>query len=290
VPLPSGGDPNPGLALDYNRYQSYANASFQQEQLVMLRQKCPRHFVTTNNVGLPVDYIDMHELYKNLDFVAFDNYPSFFEMLMHEQMKSGSLPPGAISATTAMGHDFARCVKGGKPFMIMEEQSGKAGQRSFSPQPEKGQVRLWTYQAIAHGAMGVNYFRWDTATFGAEEYWHGVMNHDRSAAYEEIKQTSEELKALGPEVLNSRYPAEAALIFDYDCSWALQIQPGHFGLSYIPQVTAWYGAITASHSGIDVIQPGADLSAYKTVFAPVAYVLSEARPRIRTLCKRVVCL
>ena len=164
VPLPSGGDPNPGLALDYNRYQSYANASFQEEQLVMLRQKCPRHFVTTNNVGLPVDYIDMHELYKNLDFVAFDNYPSFFEMLMHEQMKSGSLPPGAISATTAMGHDFARCVKRGKPFMIMEEQSGKAGQRSFSPQPEKGQVRLWTYQAIPT-ALWDELFPLATATF-----------------------------------------------------------------------------------------------------------------------------
>jgi beta-galactosidase len=277
VPLPSGGDPNPGLALDYNRYQSYANASFQQEQLVMLRQKCPKHFVTTNNVGLPVDYIDMHELYKNLDFVAFDNYPSFFEMLMQEQMK-GPMPPGAISATTAMGHDFARCVKN-KPFIIMEEQSGKAGQRSFSAQPEKGQVRLWTYQAIAHGAMGVNYFRWDTATFGAEEYWHGVLNHDRSKspAFDEIKQTVKELKALGPEVLHSQYPAEIALIFDYDCSWALQIQPGHSGLSYVPQITTWYAAIAASHSSIDVIQPGADLAAYKIVFAPLAYVLSEAQ-------------
>jgi beta-galactosidase len=283
VPLPSGGDPNPGLALDYNRYQSYANASFQEQQLVMLRQKCPKHFVTTNNVGPPVDYIDMRELYRNLDFVAFDNYPGFFEMLLHEQ-KSGGFPAGAINTTIAMMHDFARCVKGGKPFMIMEEQSGKAGQKSFSPQPEKGKVRLWTYQAIAHGAMGVNYFRWDTATFGAEEYWHGVLNHDRSKspAFDEIKQTVKELKALGPEVLNSRYPAEAALIFDYDCDWALQIQPGHFGLSYMPQVTAWYGAITPSHSGIDVIQPGTDLSTYKIVFAPVAYVLSEAQAtRIR---------
>jgi beta-galactosidase len=283
VPLPSGGDPNPGLALDYDRYQSYANVSFQDEQLVMLRQKCPKHFVTTNNVGPPVDYIDMRELYRNLDFVAFDNYPGFFEMLLQEQ-KSGPVPAGAIATTIAMMHDFARCVKGGKPFMIMEEQSGKAGQRSFSPQPEKGQVRLWTYQAVAHGAMGVNYFRWDTATFGAEEYWHGVLNHDRSKspAFEEIKQTLKELKALGSEALNSSYPAEAALIFDYDCAWALQIQPGHFGLSYMPQVTSWYGAITASHSGLDVIQPGADLAAYKIVFAPVAYVLSEAQAaRIR---------
>jgi beta-galactosidase len=283
VPLPSGGDPNPGLALDYNRYQSYANASFLEEQLVMLRQKCPKHFVTTNNLGPPVDYIDVRELYKNLDFAAFDNYPGFVEMLLSEQ-KSGPIPAGAVTTTIAMMHDYARCVKGGKPFMIMEEQSGKAGQKSFSPQPDKGKVRLWTYQAIAHGAMGVNYFRWDTATFGAEEYWHGVLNHDRSKspAYDEIKQTVKELKALGPEILNSRYPAEAALIFDYDCDWALQIQPGHAGLSYIPQVTTWYGAVSARHSGVDVIQPGADLSPYKIVFAPVAYVLSEAQAtRIR---------
>ena len=78
VPLPSGGDPNPGLALDYDRYQSYANVSFQQEQLDMLRKVCPRHFVTTNNVGPPLDTIDLRSLYANLDFVAFDNYPELF--------------------------------------------------------------------------------------------------------------------------------------------------------------------------------------------------------------------
>src|SRR5216683_708646 len=281
VPLLSGGDPNPGLALDYDRYQSYANVSFTEEQLTMLRQMCPTHFVTTNNVGL-IDTIDMRDLYAKLDFAAFDNYPGFFDMLMAQEGKSPS--PDGIATTISLGHDLARSVKGGEPFMIMEEQSGKAGQRTFAPQPESGQVRLWTYQAVAHGAMGVNYFRWDTATFGAEEYWHGVLNHDRSKspAYDEIKQTVKELKGLGPKVLNSGYPAEAALIFDYDCGWALQIQPGHHGLSYMPQVTAWYGAITASHSGIDVIQPGADLAAYKIVFAPVAYVLSEAQAaRIR---------
>ena len=229
MPLPSGGDPNPGLALDYDRYQSYANASFLEEQLAVLRKTCPRHFVTTNNVGPPLDTIDLRELYKKLDFVSFDNYPEFFEMLLYEQ-KTGPVSSDAIPTAVALGHDFARSVKGGKPYLIMEEQSGKAGQRTFSPQPEKGQVRLWTYQAIAHGAMGVNYFRWDTANFGAEEYWHGILNHDRSksAGYEEIKQTLGELKALGPEVLYSRYAAETALVFDYDCDWALKIKPGHY--------------------------------------------------------------
>lgn len=275
VPLLSGGEPNPGLALDYDRYQSYANISFAQEQLTMLRQMCPTHFVTTNNVGAPLDTIDMRGLYSKLDFAAFDNYPGFFDMLGAQQGKPAA--PGSVSPVIALGHDFARSVKGGEPFMIMEEQSGKAGQSTFSPQPERGQVRLWTYQAIAHGAMGVNYFRWDTANFGAEEYWHGILNHDRSKspAYEEIRQTVKELKALGSEVLYSQYAAQTALIFDYDCSWAVRIQPGHYALSYMNQITTWYGAISSNHCGIDVVAPDADLSPYKVVFAPLAYVISE---------------
>lgn len=284
VPLPSGADPNPGLALDYDRYQSFANASFLEEQLRMLRQTCPQHFVTTNNVGLPLDTIDLGALYQNLDFVAFDNYPGFFDMLLHQQPQAGSLGSDFVSSTVALQHDFGRSLKR-KPFLIMEEQVGKAGQSSFSPQPEKGQVRLWTYQAIAHGAMGVNYFRWDTATFGAEQYWHGMLNHDRSKspAFEEIKQTVAELKSLGSDLLNSEYVAEVALIFDYDSSWAVKIQPGHHALRYGNQITSWYAAISPRHSGIDVIGPGLDLTRYKVVFAPVAYVLSEAQAqKIRT--------
>jgi beta-galactosidase len=284
VPLPSGADPNPGLTLDYYRYQSYANASFNDEQLAMLRKLCSKHFVTTNNVGLPLDTIDERMLYNNLDFVSFDNYPGFFKMYIQQQTKSGTVPWEGITTAVALGHDFGRSLKG-KPFMIMEEQSGKAGQPTFSPQPDKGQVRLWTYQAIAHGAMGVNYFRWDTATFGTEEYWHGMLNHDRSKspAFDEIKQTLNELKSLGPELLNSQYDADIALLFDYDCSWAVKIQPQHYALSYTEQATTWYGCVSPSHTGIDVILPGMDLAKYKIVFAPVLYVLGKDQAeRIRT--------
>jgi hypothetical protein len=42
-------------------------------------------------------------------------------------------------------------------------------------------------------------------------------------------------------------PAETALVSNYDCSWALQIQPGHYALRYMDQVTSWYGAISASY-------------------------------------------
>jgi beta-galactosidase len=284
VPLASNGDPNPGLALDYDRYQSFANASFLEEQLAMLRKTCPKHFVTTNNVGGLVDTIDLRDLYRNLDFVSHDNYPGFFQIIVPEPM-----PSEVVATSVALGHDFMRSVKGGKPFLVMEEQTGKAGQPFFSPQPYKGQIRLWTYQAIAHGAMGINYFRWDTANFGAEEYWHGMLAHDRSKSpgFDEIAQTVRELKKLGPDVLNASYPADVALCFDSESDWAVAIQPGHNKLSYLAGVTSWYAAISSAHAATDIINAEADLSRYKAVFAPLHYVLSEKQAvNIRTFVER----
>lgn len=277
VPLPSGGPPNPGLALDYDRYQSYANVSFQQEQLTMLRKTCPNHFITTNNVPGLVDTIDLRDLFRDLDFVASDNYPGFGAI-------RGSSTPEEVAARTSFSHDFSRSVKDGKPFMIMEEQSGKAGQPSFSPQPDPGQLRLWTWQAVAHGAMGINYFRWDTANFGAEEYWHGMIRHDRSHSpgFDEMKQTIAELKSLGRDALYAPYVADLALCFDSNSDWAIGIQPSQPTLRYQAEAISWYSAISHAHAGVDIVNATEDLSRYKMLFAPVMYIVSHTQAdRIR---------
>jgi beta-galactosidase len=274
VPLPSGAPPNPGLALDYDRYQSYANVSFLGEQLVVLRKLCPKHFITTNNVPL-VDTIDMRDLYRDLDFVASDNYPGFFGM-HHDGTDT---PAEQIAPLVSYSHDFSRSNKGGKPFFIMEEQTGKAGQPTFSPQPEPGQLRLWSFQAIAHGAMGMNYFRWDTNTEGAEQYWHGILQHDRlpSPGYDEIKQTIREMKALGQDALQAQYKAELALCYDYSSGWALDIQPGQPELKYMTEVSTWYGVASPSQAGIDIVDAMGDLSRYKVLLAPAMYVVGAAQ-------------
>jgi len=277
VPLPSGAPVNPGLALDYDRYQSNANVTFLEEQLAILRQLCPKHFVTTNNVGGLVDTINFRDLYRNLDFFSNDNYPGFAAIFMNGPDSGTSAPPEMMALVVSFSHDAARSVKDGEPFLVMEEQVGKSGQPFFSPQPAPGQVRLWTYQAIAHGAMGINYFRWDTATFGAEEYWHGLLNHDRShsPAFDEVQRTIRELKSLGPELLHSQYVAELALCFDPTSDWALTIQPGQPKLKYASEALSWYGAISASHAGVDVVDATKDLSGYKILFAPLMYVVSQ---------------
>ena len=248
-----------------------------QEQLTMLRKTCPTHFITTNNLTGVVDVIDGHNLYRNLDFVASDNYPGFFSAV-------GGIPPDAVASTVSFAHDCSRGAKDGKSFLIMEEQTGKAGQPFFSPQPEPGQLRLWTYQAVAHGAMGINYFRWDTANFGQEEYWHGILRHDRSPSvgYNEIKQTISELKSLGREALHAPCVADLALCFDPNSDWALTIQPGQPTLKYAAELMTWYGCISSSHAGVDIVDATQDLSRYKMLFAPVMYIVSpQQADRIR---------
>lgn len=285
VPLPSGAPPNPGLVLDYDRYQSYANVSFLREQLAVLRRLCPHQFVTTNNVGGFLNTIDMRDLYRDLDFAASDNYPGFFAVMLNGADSGKSAPAQAIAPMVAFTHDLMRSTKDGKPFFIMEEQTGKAGQTIMSPQPEPGQLRLWSYQAVAHGAMGINYFRWDTATFGAEEYWHGMLRHDRShsAGFDEIVQTISELKTLGPEALHAPYHAELALCFDPNSDWAWGIQPGQPGLKYFPELMSWYGAMSALHAGIDIVNATGDLSRYKVLCAPMMYIVTPQQAnRIRS--------
>jgi beta-galactosidase len=278
VPLPSGAPPNPGLALDYDRYQSYANVSFLGEQLTVLRKLCPKHFITTNNVSL-VDTIDMRDLYRGLDFVASDNYPGFFAV-----MHAGGGSSDSVAPLVSYSHDFSRSIRGGEPFFIMEEQTGKAGQPTFSPQPEPGQLRLWSFQAVAHGAMGMNYFRWDTDNAGAEEYWHGILQHDRlpSPGFDEIRQTIREMKSLGRQALHAPCNAELALCYDYSSGWALGIQPGQPDLKYMTEMLTWYGVTAPLQAGIDIIDAARDLSQYKAVLAPAMYVLgTEQAARIR---------
>jgi beta-galactosidase len=280
VPLPSGGPPNPGMNLDYYRYQSHANVASLEEQLAVLRKLCPNHFITTNNVPLLADSYNAYDLFAQLDFVSYDNYPGFASIHAQGGDSGASLPLELIAATIALMHDASRSIKG-KPFLVMEEQSGKAGQPTFSPQPDKGQLRLWAYQAVAHGAMGINYFRWDTATFGAEQYWHGLLNHDRSKSpgFDEVAQTIRELRALGEEALHAPYVADAALCFDYAADWATAIQPGQPKLKYGTEVSLWYGALWGGHIGVDIVNAAQDLSRYKILFAPLLYVVSEQQAK-----------
>ena len=192
IPLPEddGDDPsygpNPALDLDFRRFTSDAVVRFQQNQIDVLRDMCPDHFIS-HNTGFGLDELDFYKIARPLDFISLDHYPRNFEFF--EQ--------NVNPITTAFLYDRARGLKQ-KNFWMTEAQGGPSGWRTISTAPRPGELRLWTYQAIAHGADAMLYFRWRTALFGAEQYWHGMIDHHGQPRrrYQEIQQIGTELKKL----------------------------------------------------------------------------------------------
>ncbi len=266
VPLETGGVPNPGLELDFRRFMSDTFASFQQEQVDILRSACPEHFVTHNFMSFGFDQINYYDLAKPLDFVTWDNYP-----------RTGwNVAKEADHAHIALGHDATRSFKR-KPFWVMEEQSGSGGWRTVGVNPRPGEMRLWTYQAIAHGADAVIYFRWRTARFGTEQFWHGVLYHHGQPGrrYAELKTIGEELKRVGAQFVGAENRNRVAMIHSYDTRWAFQIQPNHNDFHYPALFTSYYKALHNRNIGVDLVPPDVDLSCYRLVIAPALYILSN---------------
>ena len=266
VPLETGSVPNPGLDLDYRRFMSDTFTCFQQEQVDILRQTCPTQFITHNFMGFGFEQINYFDLAKPLDFVSWDNYP-----------RTGwNLSKEPDPAYLALGHDTTRGFKG-KPFWVMEQQSGSGGWQTVGMTPRPGEMRLWTYQAIAHGADAVVYFRWRTARFGTEQYWHGVLYHHGQPGrrYDELKTIGSELKRAGHKFIATENRNQVAMMLSYDTRWAFQGQANHADFKYATLFTSYYRALHSRNIGVDVVPPNADLSRYQMVIAPAVYVLPE---------------
>ena len=71
-------------------------------------------------------------------------------------------------------HDLYRGVGRGR-FWVMEQQPGPVNWAPWNPVPKPGMVRLWTWEALAHGAEVVSYFRWRQAV-SAQEQMHAGLN------------------------------------------------------------------------------------------------------------------
>jgi beta-galactosidase len=267
VPLTTGGSPNPGLALDFCRFSSHSYVEYQRMQLGILRSICPDHFVTHNLMGFKYDRIDYYDLARDLDFVSWDNYQR-----VQWTMDDGVEPScGALAADTMRG--LTR-----QGFWVMEQQAGPSGWDIVSVSPRPGELRLWAYQTIAHGADAVLFFRWRTARFGTEQYWHGLLDHDGRAGrrYQEIKRMGAEIAKAAPKLSGSTLRPAVALLLSYDSRFAFQIQANNPRLSYSEHFEDLYRALYQRQVAVDVVAPTDDLTAYKLVFAPALHVVSHS--------------
>jgi len=249
-----------GITLDYLRFNSDSMLGNFIDEKAAIREFSPDLPVTTNFMGMyrPLDYFRWA---PHLDFVSWDNYPP--DMQSHPRM--------------ALTHDLMRGLKGGQPFWLMEQTPSHTSSRSFNPVKRPGVMRLWSYQAVAHGADAVLFFQMRQSR-GASEKDHGALvNHagrSDTRVFQEVAGLGEELEALAGEIVGASTHARVALVFDWDSWWAVEISDGPSRhVSYQQTLIAYYRALYEQNVAVDVVPVDAGLSGYEVVVAPLLHMV-----------------
>ncbi|MFD1625128.1 beta-galactosidase [Azospirillum griseum] len=259
---------NPAARLDFQRFCSDQVAAYDRMQVDILRAHAPGRFITHNFMGFITDF-DHFQVGANLDFASWDSYPiGFVERFPFTDAERALWAETSHPDIAPFHHDLYRGVGHGR-FWVMEQQPGPVNWAPWNPVPKPGMVRLWTWEALAHGADVVSYFRWRQAPF-AQEQMHAGLNlpglDEWSVGGREAGQTADELAALGPLPDTCRSPV--ALVYDYATAWTTAIQPQGKDFCYEELVLRWYEAVRRLGLDIDVVPPGASLAGYALVLVP----------------------
>jgi beta-galactosidase len=195
--------------------------------------------------------------------IAWDSYPA----------------AGAPPEQVAFRLDLMRGLKAGQSWLLMEQTPSQVQWRAYNPLKRPGEMRLQSYQAIAHGADSALFFQWRQSR-GASEMHHGaIVGHAGSAqtrVFQEVAALGAELHALGDQLLGARSPARVALMFSWQNWWAVEYQPGlSTALDYMDEVNRYYSALWRANITVDIISPNSALAGYDLVLAPLLHMVGE---------------
>lgn len=271
---------NPAHALDYRRFASDEVVRFNRAQCSILRALSPGRALVHNFMQLYTGF-DHHAVAADLDVAAWDSYPlGALEMSWFSDADKTRWLRTGHPDVAAFHHDLYRGMSR-QAFWVMEQQPGPVNWATWNPAPAAGMVRLWTWEAFAHGADVVSYFRWRQAPFGQEQMHAGLQTPDRQwdAGAAEAAAVALEMKAV-PEQPTHR--AAVALVLDYESLWAIEVQPQGGDCNGLRMVFEAYSALRSLGLDIDIVPPAADLSRY-------ALVVLAAQPLVSAeLCASLV--
>ncbi|MDP5133161.1 MAG: beta-galactosidase [Paraglaciecola sp.] len=262
---------NPSHNLAYRRFSSDQVIRFHNAMIAILRQHAPDRFITHNFIPMSDTQTDNAMLAKELDFVSYDNYP-----LGRTDLFFADASTADFKRYMRTGHpdyssyafDQSRGISNA-PFWIMEQQPGPVNWARHNPRPEAGMVRLWSWQAFAHGAATVCFFRWRQVPFAQEQMHAGLKRADNSpaTAFAEIETLFKELQQL-PDLASHDVKASVAIVTETTAQWVTEIE--RQGDSYNQQQVefSYYSALRKLGITVDFIGQDSDLSQYKLVIAP----------------------
>lgn len=251
-----------GISLDYNRFNSDSMLECFNIEKDVLKRITPDIPVTTNLMGA-YKHLDYQKWAKDMDFVSWDNYPAY----------------DTVPGDAAMNHDLMRGLKQGKPFALMEQTPGVSNWHIYCKLKRPGVMRLWSYEAVAHGADTVMFFQMRRSMGACEKYHSGVIEHvgtDDTRVFREITALGAELDKLQGVTLGARAKSDVAIVFDWDNWWAAELSAGPSKLiNYTKEVSFYYRAFFQQNISVDFVSVEDDLSSYKLVVAPMLYMCKD---------------
>lgn len=261
-----------GTTLDYFRFNSDNLLRSYREEKEAIREHSD--LPATTNMMAIYRHLDYHRWAPHLDFASWDNYPT----------------DGSPVSRMALSHSLMRGLKGGQPFWLMEQTPTMTATRNYNPIKRPGVMRLWSWQAIAHGSDSVLFFQMRHSRGASEKYHGAIINHagrTDTRAFREVAALGAELEGVGDCLQGARTPARVAVLFDWDSWWALEISDGFSRfVKYEKQMVAYYEALWQAGAIVDVVPVTADLSGYDVVVAPLLHMVKgDTAERIEALVR-----
>ncbi|MFJ7906594.1 beta-galactosidase [Kitasatospora sp. NPDC096204] len=262
-PRTAPGPVNPTQLLDWRRFCSDALLALHRAEKAVLDEVSPGVPVTTNFMSM-LKALDYWEWSRHEDFVSDDAYPDPADPRAH--------------VNAAMNYDLMRSLKGGRPWLLMEQAPSAVSWRPVNVPKTPGLYRLWSLQALARGADGVLHFQWRASVAGAEKFHSAMLPHRGTAArgWQQTVRLGTELRRLG-ELAGTRLRGQVAVLLDWDSWWALELDDHPSArMRWLDLLRPWYAALYERGVTVDFVPPTADPGGYPLLLAPNLYLLDTA--------------
>ncbi|MFF2389709.1 beta-galactosidase [Agromyces sp. NPDC058104] len=268
APRRSTGPVNPTQLLDFERFSSDALLELFQLEVDVLREVTPEIGVTTNFMSILRD-LDYWDFAAAEDLVTDDAYPDPADPLAH--------------VPAALNYGYMRSLKGGQPWLLLEQAPSGVSWRDVNVPKAPGQYRVGSLQAIAHGSDGAMVFQWRQAKYGQEKFHSAMVGHrgEASRTFQEAKAFGAELRQLEP-MRGSRVRSRIALVVDHDSWWgssATESLPSQ-RLNWLAQARAWHAALHALGHAVDTVRASGPFDGYDVVVVPNLYVTDASEAEV----------
>jgi beta-galactosidase len=258
---------NPAQDLDYARFTSDELLACYLAEKQVLDRITPDVPMTTN-FPPSLRPVDLWAWAPHVDVIGYDAYP--------DPADAGA------AAKVAFSYDVMRSLRAGQPWLLMEQAPGAVNWRPRNAAKPPGTMRLWSWQAVAHGADAVMFFQWRQSRGGSEKFHSAMVPHGgpSSRIFGEVRELGRELAA-GRALAGARAPrADVAMVVDWPSWWALEGQAHPSSdLRFLDAAWACHRPLYDAGVACDVVRTDADLSAYRLVVVPNLYLTSSETGR-----------